>query len=468
MVASGVAWFVPNFTPHLLYLHRGPLVQLVLAFPHGRPRRGWELMAVCAGWAVAFATPVWQSATVTLVLATLLALLASVGFHSSVGLERRERAYALRATTLLAGVLAVPAALHLALPNGAGSKGGAALHFYEGGLIFLALLLLWWLLRHPWRQVTLTDMVIELGEAQAGTLKDALARALGDPSLEVGYRLEDGAGFADSRGQPLELPTEQDERSMTLVHRDGEPVAVLIYDPAILGDPALAEAVASATRLSGEHARLQAELQVRINELAASRRRILAARDEERSRLEERLREGAQRRLTTLAETLAASRLSSTSPQTVERITQAEQQLRRTVDELTRFAHGIHPRELGERGLAAALSSLAVDFPLPVQLNVPPLEASPALEACIYFVCSEALSNVAKYAAASSVAISIAADAERVTLIVDDDGAGGADLEHGTGLRGLADRVQALGGLLTVYSPPGGGTRLTVVLPANA
>jgi signal transduction histidine kinase len=423
-------------------------------------------MAVCAGWAVAVATPVWQSATATLVLATLLVLLALVGFHSSVGLERRERAYASRATVLLAGVLATAAALHLALPDGAGPN--AALHLYESGLISLALLLLWWLLRRPWQQVALTDLVIELGETQAVTLKDALARALADPSLEVGYRLEDGAGFVDSRGQPLELPTEQDERSMTLVQRDGEPMAVLIHDRAILGDPALAEAVASATRLAGEHARLQAELRVRINELAASRRRILAARDEERRRLEERLRQGAQRQLDSLAETLRTSRVSSASPQTVERITQAEQQLTRTLDELMRFAHGIHPRELAERGLAAALSSLTADFPLPVQLDVPPLKVSPALEACIYFVCSEALSNVAKYAAASGVAISLAADTERLTLIVDDDGAGGADLEHGTGLRGLADRVEALGGRLTLYSPPGSGTRLTVVLPANA
>jgi signal transduction histidine kinase len=160
--------------------------------------------------------------------------------------------------------------------------------------------------------------------------------------------------------------------------------------------------------------------------------------------------------------------MSSASPQTVERIAQAEQQLTRTLDELRRFAQGIHPRELTEHGLAAALSSLAADFPLPVQLDVPALEASPGLEACIYFICSEALSNVAKYAAASGVAISIIAEDERVTLIVDDDGAGGADLEHGTGLPGLVDRVESLGGRLTLHSPPGSGTRLTVVLPANA
>jgi signal transduction histidine kinase len=235
----------------------------------------------------------------------------------------------------------------------------------------------------------------------------------------------------------------------------------------VLGDPGLAEAVSSAAALAAANARLQAEVGSSLAEIAASRQRILAAADEERSRLERRLSNGAQRRLGDLAETLRLARRSAAGPGTAERIARAELQLTRTQEDLGRLARGLHPRQLSDQGLGAALAALADDFPLPVDLAVPATRTSPAVAACAYFVCSEALANVAKHASASRVQISVTPRAGGITAEVADDGVGGADLQ-GRGIRGLADRVETLGGILTVTSAPGQGTRVTAVIPDGA
>ena len=252
-----------------------------------------------------------------------------------------------------------------------------------------------------------------------------------------------------------------------MVERDGQPLAVLVHDPAVLGDRGLAEAVAAAAGLAAANARLQAQVRARLAEITASRRRILAAADEERGRLEHRLRDGAQRRLGKLAQALRLARQSARGQATAERIARAELQLTRTQEDLGRLARGLHPRQLSERGLAAALAALTDDFPLHVDLAVPVAETPPAVAACAYFICCEALANVAKHASASKAQISVAAQAGEITVEVADDGAGGADPE-GRGIRGLADRVETLGGTLTVASAPGPGTRLTAVLPPGA
>jgi signal transduction histidine kinase len=251
-----------------------------------------------------------------------------------------------------------------------------------------------------------------------------------------------------------------------MIERGGQPMAVLIHDLVVLGDAGLVDAVAAATKLAAANARLQADVRARLAEITASRRRILEARDEERGRLERRLSEGAQRRLTELAETLHVARRSAAERGTLERIAVSERQLARTQEELRQLARGIHPRELSEQGLAPALASVAEDFPLPVELSVSVTDAVPSVEACAYFVCSEALTNVAKHASATRVRISVRSVPGAITVEVEDDGVGGADRDRGgTGLRGLADRVEALGGTLTVVSPPRSGTRLIAVIP---
>ena len=474
LVATGFAWFAPNFavtgvtalgwlSAHALYLHRGPLVHLVLTYPRGRLVRRLDVTAVVVGYAVAAVTPVWGSETATIVLAALLVAVAIRGYACAAGRERRMRLAALQATAVLAAVLAAIALVRLAAPGQAADA--ATLHAYQAALCGLSLGLLVGLLRGSWERAEVADLVVELGETRSGTLRDELARALGDPSLQVGYWVPESAGFVDSEGRPIRVPDPGSGRSMTMVERDGQPLAVLVHDPAVLGDPGLVEAVSSAARLAAANARLQAEVRARLAEIGASRRRILEAGDEERGRLERRLREGALRRLDKVAETLRKARGPAVAGNAGERVARAEIQLARTQEELRRLARGIHPRELSERGLATALASLARDIPLPVKLAVSAAGASPGAAACAYFVCSEALANVAKYAAASKVAVSVRSDPGGITVEIEDDGIGGADPGRGTGLRGLADRVETLGGTLTVESPPGRGTRLVAVIP---
>jgi signal transduction histidine kinase len=253
-----------------------------------------------------------------------------------------------------------------------------------------------------------------------------------------------------------------------MVEWDGQPLAVLVHDPAVLADPGLVEAVSSAARLAAANARLQAEVRAQLAEISASRRRLLAAGDEERSRLERRLWEGTLRRLGEVAAALERARSPAAGDNVAERLARAEIQLTRVEEELRRLGRGLHPRQLAEDGLAAALASLAHDIPVRVQLAVSVGSATPAAAACAYFVCAETLANAAKYASASQVTVSVRADYGGIRVEVADDGTGGADATRGTGLRGLTDRVETLGGTLTVDSSPGRGTHVVAVIPTGA
>jgi signal transduction histidine kinase len=252
---------------------------------------------------------------------------------------------------------------------------------------------------------------------------------------------------------------------MTVVERDGRPIAVLVHDRAVLEEPGLVEAVASAARLAASNARLQAELQTRVAELAASRRRILEAGDEERRRLERRLRDGAERLLVELTHTLRRSRADSAQERTRAQIAHAERELELTLDDLRRLAHGLHPQILSDEGLASAVARLAEGAPIPVETEIASQGIPPRVAAAAYFVCAEALANVAKHSSASRVTVGISSDHARVAVRVEDDGIGGADPSLGSGLRGLADRIETLGGNLQVDSPPGHGTRLAAEIP---
>jgi signal transduction histidine kinase len=474
LAAAGFTWFVGNFAQvgvaavawaaaHLVYLYRGPLVQLVLAYPSGRPGSRLVRGAVAVGYAVAVIMPIWRSAGATILLAGLLVAVCTHDYVRAVGPFRRVRLMALQAAAGLSLVLAGTAAARLLLPPEEVS--GPSLLVYEAALCVLVAGLLAGLLVAPWQRAVVTDLVVELGEARSGTLRGELSRALGDPSLEVGYWLSDRTVFVDAEGHPLRLPAPGSGRSVTTVEREGQPVAVLVHDPAVLEDPGLLEAVTSAAQLAASNARLQAEVQARVEELAASRRRILAARDEERRRLERRLHDGAEARLGELAVTLRRGQRSATGEQTRDQLAHAKDQLTRTLEELRRLAHGLHPRVLAEHGLADALAALAKDLPLPVDINVASTRLPRRVEVAAYFVCAETLANVAKHAAASRVAVAVTASEDRVKVEIADDGVGGADPRRGSGLRGLTDRVETLGGTLLVESTPGHGTRLAADIP---
>jgi len=473
MAATGFAWFAGNFTTaglgpldwlaaHALYLYRGPLVHLVLSYPRGRLAGRIERAAVAAGYVAAFVTPAWRSWSATIVLASLLVGVAGRSYLRAAGRERRERLAALQATAFLGVVLAADALIRIAVS--APEAKDATLLANEAALVALAVSLLVGLLRWPWERAEVTDFVVELGEARSGTLRDALARALGDPTLELGYWLPASGAYVDAAGHRLELPAAGSDRGATRVERDGQAVAVLLHDPAVLDDPGLVEAVAAAARLAASNARLQAEVRAQVSELQESRRRLVRAGDEERRRLEQRLRDGAERRLVALEHVLELVSGNTSRTRTAE-IERARAQLARTLADLRDLAGGLHQRALAEKGLAAALASLARRSPVPVELAVLAGPLSAEVEAAAYFVCSEALANAAKYASASRVVVRVTADDRAALVEIVDDGVGGADPAQGSGLRGLADRVEALDGALRLESPPGDGTCLAAELP---
>jgi signal transduction histidine kinase len=473
MVTTGLTWFVWNFATvgvaavawlaaHLVYLYRGPLVQLVLTYPSGRPASRLIRGAVAVGYAAAVITPIWQSEAATIVLAGLLVAVCAREYGRSVGPSRRARLIGLQAAAGLSLVLAGPAAALLLPPE---EVSGPTLLVYEVALCLLAGGLLVGLLVAPWQQTAVADLVVELGEARSGTVRGQLSRALGDPSLEIGYWLPDRGVFVNTEGRVVALPDAGSGRSVTVVERQGQPVAVLVHDPVVLADPGLVEAVTSAAQLAAANTRLRAEVQARVEELAASRRRILAVGDEERRRLERRLREGAEARLGELAATLRRGRRSAAGEQTRSQIAHAQEQLGRTREELGRLARGLHPRVLAEHGLADALAALAKHLPLPVDVNVTGSRLPERVAAAAYFVCAEALANTAKHAAAARVTVAVTASDGWVRVEIADDGVGGANPARGSGLRGLADRVETLGGTLQVQSVPGRGTRLAADIP---
>jgi signal transduction histidine kinase len=473
MAATGLTWFAANFTTtgfgaldwlgaHLLYLYRGPLVHLVLTYPRGRSVGRLERAAVAGGYGAALVLPVWRSDIATIALAGVLVAAATGGYFGALGRERREHLYALQATAFVAAVLVGADVLRLVFPTTGANE--ATLLGYQAALCALAVGLLATLILAPWERPPVTDLVVELGETRSGTLRDALSRALGDPTLEVGYWLPDRGMYVDAAGRALDLPAHGSDRRVTRVQRDGQELAALVHDPAVLDDPALLEAVTAAARLGAANARLQAQVRARVEELQASRRRLIEASDDERRRLEQRLREGTVRRLDSLAELLAAAR-GRAGPETATSIDRAESQLLHTLADLRELAAGLHPRELAANGLAEALRSLAEQSPVRVELEVSSERLPRQVEAAAFFVCSEALANVVKYASASHAVVTATASRGGLRVEVVDDGVGGADAAGGTGLRGLADRVEALGGTLDLESPPGRGTRLTAELP---
>jgi len=318
------------------------------------------------------------------------------------------------------------------------------------------------------RGVAVTDLVSRLGEAgQRQGLRDALAEGLGDPSLSLAYWVPGLGRYVDAAGDPVDLEG-VDAAGNTYVEREGEPVAVIRHDPSLADEPELLSGIAAAAALALENERLDAELRARVEELRASRARIVQAADDERRRLERDLHDGAQQRLVSLALDLrlAGSKLD-TDPEAARRLLdEAAAELADATGELRELARGLHPAVLSDRGLHPALEALAGRAPLPVELEASSSERlPPAVESASYFVVAEALTNVARYANASRAEITVARVNGRVEVEIRDDGVGGADPEAGSGLRGLADRVAALDGRLEVESPRGAGTVVRAVIP---
>jgi len=316
------------------------------------------------------------------------------------------------------------------------------------------------------------DLAVQLGEAlPPGRLEQVLARALHDPTLQLAYWLPDRDAFVDAAGRPVELPAAGGDRAVTILRHDGDPVAAMLHDAALDDDPALVRAVAATARMTIQNERLQAEVRAQLEEVRASRARIVEFGDAERRRVERNLHDGAQQRLVSisLALGIARSQVGATSEQEIAvALDDAAAELRLALAELRELARGIHPVILSEAGLGPALVSLAERSPIPVTVTAVPSERLPSrVEETAYYVASEALANAAKHAHATAVSISARRLEGELLVEVGDDGVGGADAD-GSGLRGLADRVAALDGQLRVHSPDGKGTRITAELPCGS
>jgi PAS domain S-box-containing protein len=446
------------------------------------------------------------------------------------------------------------------------------------------------ILRSRLARGSVAGLALALGQGRQP--REAIAEAVGDPTLELAYWVDDGNRLVDRHGRRFELPHDGSGRAATMVELEGRRIGAIVYDDSLREEqPELVESVAATAALALDNERLQADLRtqydflttivdtapsllasidgegrirnlnpatveasgydseaevrgryfwdvfidpserdavigrfnaaaplhppaeyeniftnargerrviawrsapvlddtgrvVRIvagglditerkrqeEELRASRTRLVAAGDDARRRLERNLHDGAQQRLVSLsvALRLAQSKLSSDPAAACELLDQAGSELSVALEELRELARGIHPAVLTDRGLDAALRSLADRTPIPVDVRTTDRALPDSIAAAAYYVVSEAIANVVKHARASSIEVAVKAPNGRVIVVVADDGVGGADPTAGSGLRGLADRVAVLDGRLRVDSPPTRGTRVVAEIPLES
>ena len=317
-----------------------------------------------------------------------------------------------------------------------------------------------------------SEVVTRLGDPgmRGNQIRAALAEALRGTSLELAYWVPERGEYVDAAGRRFELPPEGSERSVRRLESHDDQLAVLTYDAAREDERELVRAVAAATTLTLENDRLAADLRENVEQLRASRTRIVESGDEARRRIERDLHDGAQQRLVSLALTLRAigSRVGGDS-ELHRSLEEARGELDRALHELRELARGIHPAILSDVGLDGAVRALVDRAPMPVTvLALPDRRLPNGVETAAYFVVAEALTNIAKYAGAQEATVSVKRENGYAVVEVCDDGVGGADPDTGSGLRGLSDRVAVLDGELDLRSPPGGGTTLRARMPLTS
>ncbi len=514
MVATGFAWYVGQLArtdPPLLFsigfmlenLYVAPAVHLLLAYPSGRLESRIDRGLV----ALTYATVTVGFVPVALFVSSAaygctgcpenvflvesdpsfgkswLDLLSAIGIAVPLAVvgrlfQRWRRASRpLRRTVtpvFLAGAaLMVTLATLLALALLGGSMELMDAFFYASlpALALVPYLFLAGLARgRMLRGRGLGRLVRRLGaNLERGELRAALAEALGDPSVELAYWLPDSRQYVDAEGRPVELPGPDSERSVTQVDREGRRIAAIMHDPTLFEDPERVREAGAAAALALENERLEAELRAKVEEVRASRSRLVEVGWRQRRRLERDLHDGAQQRLVSLALTLrmARDRLGPDGGDAGALLDRSREELDLALRELRELARGIHPAVLADRGLNAAVGALADRAPLPVEVRDAPAERLPEhIELTAYFVVSEALTNITKYAAATQAWVSVTHRNGRLLLEVGDDGVGGADVARGSGLRGLADRLDAIEGRLYVESEPGRGTTVRATMPS--
>ena len=447
-LATAGAWFLGTLLTAGLLAYRGPLLHLLLAIPAGRLAGRRPRVVAGAGW-IAAVLPLAVAAPATAAAAGATAVLALTRTRNVAADERRL----LAATSVAAGSLAVIwtlAALHEDAPNALGLANDLAV-LAAGGLALSAA-------TGAWARGAASALVVRLGPGNAADrpITAQLARALGDPGLEIRYALPN-IGWVDERGRVTPAPNANDAAISRAGAPGGGEVALLHRATA---HPRLLVAATAAAALALDAARLEADIRARAVDIRRSRQRLLTAADAERQLLETRLTDGALARLRRVDGILADRHRDAVAP--------ARDELAAVITELVVLARGLYPPALARADLAAALTEIANRSPVPTTLQTHGdlTVLCDDHRAAVWFVCSEALANIARHAQAKTATVTVAIDAQNLQLEIEDDGHGSATATRG--LRGLIDRLDALGGRLTIHSPAGGPTIIAAQLPLNS
>jgi signal transduction histidine kinase len=468
---AAFAWFLPNFrtaafgplallATSALLLHRAVLFHAIVAFPRGRVTRMGERIIIVLAYASslgALALPaiVWS-------VAALMAFVAIV--ITRTGPTRDAGGRALPTMVLFGFVIGSTNLFRLLV--GDPSSRLALVHAYEAGVAAVGVVLTVSVIRYRSRLAGLTAAVVELTQGRAGYLRDLLATALRDPSVEVAFAV-DGAGattWVDELGRPIDTLQATGTRTVIPIRVDGRPVAELACESYVADEPALRQSIETAARLAASNARLRAGLRSEAEELRASQLRLLSAADDQRVALAQQLERGAGASLLEVGPLLDAVPAEA-DPAVRAAVDRSRARSEGLVAGLRSLSAGLGPADLRNNGLENALSQLGAGFEGRFDLDMNAPDLPDGLAAATYFICAEGIANAMKHASATEVCVTVEQRGDRVVISIVDDGPGGASIEAGSGLRGLADRAAALGGSLSIVSPPDAGTRITVDLP---
>lgn len=308
-------------------------------------------------------------------------------------------------------------------------------------------------------------LAADLGDAAGAGLQESLARALGDPTVEIVHWSAELDGYVNAAGSSVTLP-DDDHRAVTLLSSGSEPLGAVVHDPALLAEPERVRVACAAARFALDNERLQAQVRAQLVEVRASRARIVESAEQARREVERNLHDGAQQRLlgVVLSLRLEEQRVAERDPEFAAYLAQVGQELTAAVDELRELSSGLHPSIL-DRGLGPAIEALAERSPVPVEVEADVGRCDPAVEAAAHYVVSECLVNVARHARSDHARVEVHLSDRALTVSISDRGVGGATAEPGHGLEGLEDRVLALGGSWSLDSPAGVGTTVRASFP---
>jgi signal transduction histidine kinase len=352
---------------------------------------------------------------------------------------------------------------------GYGAEGGGLYAARAGALLLLAGGVAWGFARARRAREAVAELVAELADApRPGTLRDALARLLADPTLTLAYWLPEQGRYGDADGRPVDLPAAGSGRAAVELRRGGERVAVLLHQPMPFAEPGLLDELLAPARLALEHERLAAAIGAQQRDLHASRARIVAVGDTARRRLERDLHDGAQQRLLSLGLALQLARAQLPPGAEADGLlSDAQAELTAAHAELREIAHGIHPAILSEEGLPAALRTLAERAPLELVIAAVPAERLPEpVEVTAYLLAADAVATAAERPAQTAVRVAVARRGDRVIVDVDVDGDGIAGrVADRREPSALEDRVAALDGRLVIATPDGAPAHIHAELP---